>query len=186
MGQIQALDKCLESLICKSGLKHLWRKPKRNPVMLYKLIYHKNYCKPCLPCHCFGGREKGGSKLKTLIIAGQLPSLNAYTLACRSHRQKGARMKKEAEMLISLFIMQQLKGVHFDGAVKLSFRWYEPNRKRDLDNVCFAKKFILDALVRNRIIVADGWKGVVGFTDQFFVDSDNPRIEVDIEKAGED
>ena len=123
--------------------------------------------------------------MKTLVIEGQLPNLNDYTKACRSHRQIGARMKKDAEKLISAYIMQQLKGVHFDGAVKLSFRWYEPNKKRDLDNICFAKKFILDALVSNKIIVADGWKGVVGFTDHFFVDKENPRIEVDIQKAGE-
>ena len=121
----------------------------------------------------------------TLTIDGQLPNLNDYTLACRSHRQAGAKMKKDAERLISVYILQQLKGVAFKNPVRLSFRWYEPNRKRDLDNVCFAKKFILDALVSNGIIVADGWKGVVGFTDQFFVDKENPRIEVEIEEAGE-
>ena len=33
--------------------------------------------------------------------------------------------------------------------------------------------------------MADSWKGVVGFTDKFFVDANNPRIEVDIEEAGE-
>lgn len=117
---------------------------------------------------------------KTLIIEGTLCGLNEYTRACRTHRQVGAKMKKEAEYIITSYIMQQLKGIHFDGTVELSFRWYEPNKKRDLDNVCFAKKFILDALVSNGIIVADGWKGVVGFTDKFFVDKENPRIEVDI------
>lgn len=121
----------------------------------------------------------------TLIIDGQLPNLNDYTLACRGYRLNGAKMKKKAEKVISLYIIQQLKDVAFKNPVRLSFRWYEPNRKRDLDNVCFAKKFILDALVSNGIIVADGWKGVVGFTDQFFIDKENPRIEVDIEEAGE-
>lgn len=121
----------------------------------------------------------------TFTIEGQLPNLNDYTLACRSHRQMGARMKKNAEAIISAYIIQQLKGVAFKKTVKLSFRWYEPNRKRDLDNICFAKKFILDALVSNGIIVADGWKGVVGFTDNFYIDKENPRIEVDIQEAGE-
>ena len=126
-----------------------------------------------------------GENMVTLIIEGSLPNLNDYTKACRSHRQVGARMKKETEYIITACILQQLKGVHFDGTVELSFRWYEPNKKRDLDNVCFAKKFILDALVSNGIIIADGWKGVIGFTDKFFVDKENPRIEVDIRKAGE-
>ena len=114
-----------------------------------------------------------------LIIQGQLPNLNDYTLACRSNKFAGSKMKKDAERLISLFIKTQLK-TEIKGTVKLSFRWYEPNRKRDLDNICFAKKFILDALVSNGIIEADGWKCVVGFTDEFFIDKENPRIEVDI------
>ena len=120
-----------------------------------------------------------------LTIKGQLPNLNEYTRACRSNRFAGANMKKKAESIIEIYIMQQLKGVRFPGTVELSFRWYEPNKKRDLDNICFAKKFILDALVSNGIIVADGWKGVVGFTDNFFVDAKNPRIEVEIKEAGE-
>lgn len=124
----------------------------------------------------------------TLTIEGQLPNLNDYTSACRSNRYAGAKMKKDAERIISIYIMQQLKGVVFDGTVSLNFRWYEPNRKRDLDNICFAKKFILDALVSNGIIKADGWQGVAGFTDRFFIDEEFPRIEVDIDlyKEGED
>lgn len=123
--------------------------------------------------------------MKTLVIEGQLPNLNDYTKACRGNKYAGASMKKEAEAIIALYINQQLKGVRFDGTVELSFRWYEMNKKRDLDNICFAKKFILDALVSNGIIVADGWRGVKGFTDNFFVDAKNPRIEVDIKEAGE-
>lgn len=122
--------------------------------------------------------------MTTLIIDGQLPNLNDYTLACRGYKLAGAKMKKEAENVISIYIRRQLKDVAFKNPVRLSFRWYEPNKRRDLDNVCFAKKFILDALVSNEIIVADGWKGVVGFTDEFFIDKDYPRIEVDIEEVG--
>ena len=120
----------------------------------------------------------------TLTIDGQLPNLNDYTKACRSNKYAGAKMKEESERIISAYIMQQLKGVSFDGTVSLNFRWYEPNKRRDLDNICFAKKFILDALVNNGIIKADGWQGVAGFTDQFFVDKEFPRIEVDIERFG--
>lgn len=89
-------------------------------------------------------------------------------------------MKKQAEELIGWEIHKQLKGDCIKGTAELHFRWYEPNRKRDLDNICFAKKFILDALVSNGVIESDGWQGVVGFTDQFFVDKNNPRIEVEI------
>lgn len=116
----------------------------------------------------------------TLTINGQLPNLNDYTKANRSNLYVGAKMKEVAEKHITSHIHEQLHGVKFSKSVSLSFRWYEPNKKRDLDNICFAKKFILDALVTNGVIETDGWRGVVGFTDHFFIDKEKPRIEVDI------
>lgn len=116
-----------------------------------------------------------------LIIRGQLPNLNDYTKACRTNKYAGAKMKHDAEQLITAYIMQQLPGVHIKGKVKINFRWYEPNKKRDLDNICFAKKFILDALVNSKVIVTDGWKGVAGFEDEFYVTTkEKARIEVEI------
>ena len=109
-----------------------------------------------------------------------MPNLNDYTKACRTNKFAGSKMKKEAEQFIGYEIKRQLKGQSILGTAELKFRWYEPNRKRDLDNVCFAKKFILDALVSNKVIESDGWQGVRGFTDEFYVDKDNPRIEVEI------
>jgi Holliday junction resolvase RusA-like endonuclease len=117
----------------------------------------------------------------TLTIEGRLPGLNEYTLACRRNRYAGSKMKKDAENKISASIIKQLEGVQFDGPVELAFRWYEQNKRRDLDNICFAKKFILDALVSNEILKTDNWQGVAGFTDEFFIDKENPRIEVDID-----
>lgn len=93
-------------------------------------------------------------------------------------------MKHDSERIIAAYIKQQISDVHFENTVELNFRWYEPNKKRDIDNICFAKKFILDALVNNGTIKSDGWKGVIGFTDSFFIDKKNPRIEVDIQEAG--
>ena len=119
----------------------------------------------------------------TLTIQGKLPNLNDYTKACRSNKFAGAEMKKKAERIITYYIKQQLKDVSIKGTSKLAFRWYEPNKRRDLDNICFAKKYILDALVSNQVIFTDSWKGVVGFTDEFFIDKQTPRIEVDIEEV---
>lgn len=95
-------------------------------------------------------------------------------------------MKKDCEEIITKHIQSQLKGVRIDKPVRLNFRWYEPNKRRDLDNICFAKKFILDALVKNEVIKTDSWQGVVGFTDEFFLDSKIPRIEVDIKEVKND
>ena len=118
---------------------------------------------------------------KTLIIDGRLPNLNDYTKANRTSPIVGNKMKQDQEDYITGFILEQLHGVRFEGKVFLHFRWIEANRNRDLDNICFAKKFILDALVKNGIIKTDGWRGVYGFTDEFDVEPFNPRVEVLIE-----
>ena len=118
---------------------------------------------------------------KKLIISGRLPNLNDYTKANRTSPVVGNKMKQEQEEYIAGFITEQLDGVHFVGAVYLHFLWVEKDRNRDLDNICFAKKFILDALKKSDVIKTDGWKGVYGFTDDFDVDANNPRVEVYIE-----
>lgn len=116
-----------------------------------------------------------------LVIDGRLPSLNDYTSACRSTSwYKGAKMKEDAEAQIIGAIHSQLRGVRFPGPVYITFTWIEPNSKRDLDNVCFAKKFILDALVKCGVLTNDNRKHVTGFRDFFEVDKDSPRIEVEI------
>ena len=120
-------------------------------------------------------------KRVTLVIEGRLDGLNDYTRANRTNPRVGNNMKVNNEEIITGYIQQQLKGIQFTGRAYLHFRWIEPNRNRDMDNICFAKKFILDALVRNKIIETDGWRGVYGFTDEFDVDALNPRVEVVIE-----
>ena len=123
---------------------------------------------------------------KTLTIDGRLPNLNDYTKANRTSPIVGNKMKQDQEDYITGFILEQLHGIKFKGKTFLHFRWIEPNRNRDLDNICFAKKFILDALVKNEIIETDGWRGVFGFTDEFEVDAINPRVEVVIEGKTEE
>lgn len=119
-----------------------------------------------------------------LIISGKLPNLNDYTKACRAQGKKGylagSQMKRTAENRIKKCIGEQLKGKKFKSPIRVNFRWYEPNKQRDPDNICFAKKFIFDALVKTETIKGDGWRDVEGFADEFFVDKDNPRIEVEI------
>ena len=65
----------------------------------------------------------------------------------------------------------------------MKFCWYEKNRKRDPDNICFAKKFILDAMVKNHVLPNDSQKYIKGFRDLFYIDKDNPRIEIFIEEG---
>lgn len=66
----------------------------------------------------------------------------------------------------------------------MRYKWFEKNRRRDLDNVSsFGRKVIQDALVQAHTLKNDGWNEITGFSDEFFVDAHNPRIEVEIEEA---
>lgn len=114
----------------------------------------------------------------TLTIPGTLPGLNSYIAAERANRYKAAAMKRDAEQLIGLCARSQLRGINFAAPVTMAYTWYEPNRRRDKDNIAFARKFIQDALVAASVLEGDGWAHIEGFSDRFEVDRGNPRIEV--------
>jgi Holliday junction resolvase RusA-like endonuclease len=119
----------------------------------------------------------------TLIIPGVLPGLNEYINAERRNKYQAAAMKKQAEHLIISLCRTQLKGVYLSKPVRIWYGWIEPNRKRDKDNIAFAKKFIQDGLVKAGVLKNDGWNEIEGFEDDFDVDAKNPRIIVKITEA---
>lgn len=100
----------------------------------------------------------------TCEIPLKLPSLNDYIRACRRSKFEGAQMKKQIEEDIMWHIK---KLPRYDKPVVIHFHWVEGNKKRDLDNVCFAKKFILDALVKAGKLKDDNRKCVTNFHDTF-------------------
>lgn len=67
--------------------------------------------------------------------------------------------------------------------VRLHILWVEKNRRRDLDNIAFAIKFIQDGLVKVGVLHNDTRREIVGFSHEFAYDSSNPRIEVTIEEV---
>lgn len=117
-----------------------------------------------------------------LIIHGRLDNLNDYIKACRTNQYKGAHLKAKNENKVQAEIYEQLGRLRITRPVRMIYRWYEKDRRRDLDNISsFGRKVIQDALVDTRVLKNDGWKEIVGFSDEFFVDAHNPRIEVEIE-----
>lgn len=111
-----------------------------------------------------------------LTIPGLLPGLNEYVDAERGAKgkYKAAAMKKQAENVIGYMIKTQLRGVRFTRPVVIHYTWIEPNRRRDKDNIAFAKKFIQDSLVHAGVLQNDGWKHIEHFTDDFAVDPKTP------------
>lgn len=119
-----------------------------------------------------------------IIIPGTLPGLNDYIDAERSNRYQAAKLKRQTEEMIIMCIWEQMPGVQISEPVHIVYHWYEHNKRRDKDNVAFAKKFIQDALVKAGVLANDGWQEIVSFEDSFGIDKDNPRVEVIIESAG--
>lgn len=119
-------------------------------------------------------------------ILGRLDGLNEYTAANRTNPYKGGQMKKDNEDTVIWSIRQQLRGLHINKPVILKYDFYEPNKKRDLDNISsFAHKVIQDSLVKTKVLKNDGWNEITGYLDQFYCDKKNPRIEVTIVEVGD-
>lgn len=99
-----------------------------------------------------------------LTIPIKLPSLNDYVRVCRANKYQAAAFKKNIEEQIGWFISRLPV---FERPVTIRFHWVEENNRRDYDNIAFAKKFILDALVKQKKLPDDNRKYVVGFSDTF-------------------
>jgi|TARA_R110000764_G_scaffold17543_1_gene48191 hypothetical protein len=63
--------------------------------------------------------------------------------------------------------------------IRVVFNWRMPNMRRDPDGLRgFMVKYILDGLVKAKIIPDDNAKFIVGFEDNFILDRDNPGVDV--------
>jgi len=112
-------------------------------------------------------------------IPMKMPSLNEYVNANRYNRYAGAKMKKDVQDMIKPYLIKLPK---FE-KVKIKFVWCEGNQRRDFDNICFAKKFILDSLVELGKLENDNRKNVCGFTDEFIFEKNIWFVEMEMENA---
>jgi len=107
-----------------------------------------------------------------------LPTHNDFIHANRLNKYAGADMKKKATELAAWSAKAQLKPIA--GLCEYMFIWYEPNKRRDPDNIAFAKKFVFDGLIQAGIIKNDGWGNIAGFTDRFIHDPDCKAAYVEV------
>lgn len=114
-------------------------------------------------------------------IGKRLMGLNEYTAYNRANKYIGAKAKKNEQAYIIWCIKEQLGNIKIDKPVIGHFTWIEENKRRDLDNICFAKKFILDALVQAGVLQDDNRKIVTNFTDSFEY-ADKSKVIVELEE----
>ena len=107
-----------------------------------------------------------------LIIPHELTDLNTYIQAERGNKFVAAEIKKDMTQICTLYA-KKLQPI--TSKVKIVITWYCKNQKKDPDNISFAKKFVLDGLVKAGILQNDGWSNILSFEDAFEVDKDKPR-----------
>ena len=115
-------------------------------------------------------------------IPGRLPGLNEIIDAAKAGRgkyQPYAIMKSEWTHTIA-WLAKQLPAYN---RVDITITWHEPNARRDPDNIMGGQKFILDGLVIGGVIKDDSQRYINSVTHHFEVDTENPRIEVEIEEV---
>ncbi len=115
-----------------------------------------------------------------VTIEGRFHGLNDFIDANRRTQGKwnaGNSMKQNDQKII----MYSLPRVQFSGKVFLHYHFFEPNTRRDKDNISgYFHKVFQDAMVAKGIIPNDGWKYIEGMADSFYVDRNRPRVEVEI------
>jgi hypothetical protein len=97
-------------------------------------------------------------------IQGRMQALNDYIKVNRGKR--GIFLGNQTKKFVTEDIAEQISKqnpIHFDKPVIVEFHWVEINKKRDPDNFVFAKKFVLDGMVKAGIIDGDGWKHIDSF-----------------------
>lgn len=114
--------------------------------------------------------------MNTFTVKAKLPSLNDYIDVCRRNKYQAAQYKRDVEEVIGWAIRSaQTKGTlkPIKKPCKVHFEWHEKTTRRDCDNIASAKKFILDAMQKQGVILNDNQKYIKGFTDTFVKDTDN-------------
>lgn len=96
--------------------------------------------------------------MNTFVIKAKLPSLNDVIAKNRANRYLGNQFKKDIEQVIGWAIkqaltMKTLKPVQKPCVIYID--WHEATKKRDVDNIQSSQKFVLDAMVRNGILIDD-------------------------------
>lgn len=89
--------------------------------------------------------------------------MNEYVRSCRANKYSGAEFKRSIEALIGYSITRGIsKGTlkPIDKPCEIYIDWHEATRRRDVDNIQSAQKFILDALQHCGIIKNDSRKYV--------------------------
>lgn len=117
-------------------------------------------------------------------IHRRLPSLNDYIHKINHNRYVGNKFKQDIQNEIAWEIKAQLYGLKIKKPVILHITWIEENKRRDVDNVYSAVKYIQDALVQMKVIQNDNRKHIVDVRHKIEY-SNESKVIVELEEVEE-
>ena len=113
----------------------------------------------------------------SIYIDHAFTHLNEWISAERANKYKASKIKKDETYLASLYF----RGKKFNTPCKIRFIWHVTSKRRDLDNVSFSKKFILDSMVMAKAIPNDNLTHIIAFEDTYII-SPKEGVEVIVEE----
>lgn len=116
---------------------------------------------------------------QTFTIPHRLTTLNEYINAERSNKYKAAKIKKQETQTAFIFT-GKLKPMK--SPIKVTCYWHYKNKNRDLDNVAYAKKYIMDSLQQRGTIKNDNSSNIIEYHDIFVHDSEE-KVIVEMEEV---
>lgn len=114
---------------------------------------------------------------QSFTVSVKLPGANDCLW---KHWRTFRNIKQAAQREIGVAIRRaKLKPMQY---ARISFEWREPDQKRDFDNIMFAQKFVLDALVASEILQDDGWAYVTEIRHVVVMNPALPGVHVTLEE----
>ena len=115
-----------------------------------------------------------------LILNMPFITLNEYINAERTNKFKAAKIKQQQTNSVAYLAMEQ-KFKLPDNKHDVIFTWYKPNNRQDHDNICFAKKFLMDGLIKAKALKDDNPRYIGNFHDIFVLDKTRNYISCMVE-----
>lgn len=110
----------------------------------------------------------------------QFTTLNEYINAERTNKFKASAIKKKETDIIRNFVTGNKVDKY---PIKITFYWHLKDKRKDLDNIAFAKKFILDGLVKYGVLKNDGLNYIQGLKDIPIFDTKQEYVEIEIKEV---
>ena len=113
------------------------------------------------------------------IIINEIPPSNNRYLGKKDKHWEYRKEKERWHWLVRAALKKRPKKAYKKAVVRLTY-FFEDNRRRDPDN--YSGKFILDALVKERIIADDNFDAIKLVLEKGGRDPDNPRTVIEVEE----